>query len=190
MRALFPRCTRHLVYGVCRVSPSRFGGEMGSRPPVGALTPRRGAVGDCGCAEYGSGGEDPIGLADVELLGYRHEFDIRTATVIRNPASATRPAVRRHYAASRVVSPCVIRCREASPHRAGDGRTAHGLERKERFTEPLAWRILPAGSTALLEGSCPRASCDGRCCAVRTGQVRSSSAAARVSALFAVCVVS
>jgi len=28
-------------------------------------------------------GEDPIRLADVELLGYRHEFEIRTATVIR-----------------------------------------------------------------------------------------------------------
>jgi trehalose/maltose hydrolase-like predicted phosphorylase len=28
-------------------------------------------------------GEDPIRLADVELLGYRHELDIRTATVIR-----------------------------------------------------------------------------------------------------------
>jgi len=28
-------------------------------------------------------GEDPIRLADVELLGYRHELEIRTATVIR-----------------------------------------------------------------------------------------------------------
>ena len=28
-------------------------------------------------------GEDPVRLADVELLGYRHELEIRTATVIR-----------------------------------------------------------------------------------------------------------
>jgi hypothetical protein len=39
------RCTVCLVYGGCRVLSSWFGGEMGSRPLPGALTPRRGLLG-------------------------------------------------------------------------------------------------------------------------------------------------
>ena len=49
-------------------------------------------------------GEDAIRLADVELLGYRHELDIRYATVVRDLHFRDRSGRKRALQSRRFVS--------------------------------------------------------------------------------------
>jgi trehalose/maltose hydrolase-like predicted phosphorylase len=57
-------------------------------------------------------GEDAVRLDDVELLGYRHEYDIRNATVIRRLRFRDRTGRQTSLASRRFVS-------MADPHHAG-----------------------------------------------------------------------
>jgi trehalose/maltose hydrolase-like predicted phosphorylase len=105
-------------------------------------------------------GEDAIRLADVELLGYRHELDIRYATVVRHIRFRDRSGRETTLKSRRFVS-------MADPHHAGiewtlvpenwsgrvevisaiDGRVtnrgvARYLELEGRHLDPVALRTL------------------------------------------------
>jgi trehalose/maltose hydrolase-like predicted phosphorylase len=67
-------------------------------------------------------GEDAIRLADVELLGYRHEFDIRNVTVLRHLRFRDRAGRDTTLISRRFVS-------MADPHHAGI-RGAEGQVRR------------------------------------------------------------